>query len=101
MMPSRSLLELMGLAGILVFFAGLHQLWLAREEIFFWLQRFVRIFTSTLRTAEASNAPEGPQAPPHKPELRTLHLVGGLGLMALGSFLVLASLAMMYFTRGT
>jgi hypothetical protein len=96
MMPSQSLLELMGLAGIIVFLAGLHQLWLAREEAFFWLERFARIFTSTLKTSEA---PAASAVPPHKPQLRTLHLVGGLGLMALGSFLLLASLAMMFFTR--
>ncbi|HWQ03132.1 MAG TPA: hypothetical protein VNL38_01505 [Candidatus Nitrosotenuis sp.] len=91
--------ELMGIVGVIAFLAGVHQLWLAREEVFFWLVRFVRLFTATLKTRQAQPAPDG-EAGTHKP-LRTLHVVGGLGLVALGSFLVLISLTMLLVIRNS
>jgi hypothetical protein len=98
-MTREALLELMGLVGVIVFLAGLHQLWLAREEILFWLERFLRIFTSALRKQEAGGTIDNSSAPQRQPELRTLHLVGGIGLLALGSFLVFASLALFFVSR--
>jgi hypothetical protein len=40
--------ELLGLIGTLVVFAGLHLLWQARHEIFFWLETYFRIFRASL-----------------------------------------------------
>lgn len=95
---SKTIFELMGLAGIFIFLAGLHQLWIAREEAMFWTVRFLRIFTESLRQREAavSSAPATPDAPQHRAP-RTLNLIGGFGLLALGSFLLLASLAIAVF----
>ena len=83
-------LELIGLAGIIVMLAGMHQLWLAREEVMFWLQRFFDIF----RTALGQSARAADASRPQPPKLSTLHLVGGVGLIALGSFLCLVTLAL-------
>jgi hypothetical protein len=92
--------ELMGIVGVISFLAGVHQLWLARDEVFFWLVRFVRIFTSALKTRESQAAAPGGEVGFHKP-LQTLHVVGGLGLVALGSFLVFVSLTMLLVTRNS
>jgi len=95
---SNTIYELMGLAGIFIFLAGLHQLWIAREEAMFWTERFLRIFTASLRQREAAQSPAAPAAASfvHRTP-RTLNLIGGFGLLALGSFLVLASLAIAVF----
>ena len=95
---SKTIFELMGLAGIFIFLAGLHQIWIAREEAMFWTERFLRIFTASLRQPEAAvaPAPSAADAPQHRAP-RTLNLIGGFGLLALGSFLVLASLAIAVF----
>lgn len=41
--------ELMALIGILVFFAGLHLLWQAREEILAWLEAYLRALQAHMR----------------------------------------------------
>ena len=99
--------ELLGLIGILLFLAGLHLLWQAREEILFWFQKFLETFQNALR-ATASDAPTGPAGrgasdpgagfsgsdtttlspgPAH-----AMRLISGFGLLLLGPLLVLLSL---------
>lgn len=95
------MLELMGLVGIVVFFAGLHQLWLAREEALFWLKRFADLFHWTLGKQEGRAEAGSETLPQRPPAFGTLHLVGGLGLVMLGSFLCLVSLALVVFVSRT
>ncbi len=89
----RVWLEIVGLVGIFVVFAGVHQLWLAREEILYWLKRFLDIFRFALgdKSRAAGISPQPP------PKMSTLQVVGGIGLIALGSFLCLVSLALVVF----
>jgi hypothetical protein len=105
-------LELIGLAGIIVVLAGVHQLWLAREEVLFWMRRFVDLFRAALgrestprpvvpRPRDAPGGLGGGSAvsmeAPRAPAYGTLHLVGGVGLIALGSALFLFSLAVVVY----
>jgi hypothetical protein len=95
------MVRLTGIIGAILFCAGMHQLWLARAEVMFWLGRFVQLFTLSLRAREAAGAAAAPA-----PELNrqnsagTLHLVGGLGLICFGSLLVVVALALVVLERG-
>jgi hypothetical protein len=40
----------LALVGILVVLAGLHLLWQSRRQIFYWLETYLKIFRSSLRT---------------------------------------------------
>ena len=44
------MIEVLGLAGIILFFAGLHVLWQSREEVLYWLHKFLETFQNSLRT---------------------------------------------------
>lgn len=44
--------ELLGLTGIVLFFAGLHMLWQAREEFLFWLEEYFRLLRLSVRGAK-------------------------------------------------
>lgn len=84
--------ELLGLIGTLVVFAGIHLLWQARKETFFWLETFVKIFRASL---------EQPGARVRSLEVRaagdrhTLRMLLGMGLLFfLGPMLIVLSLTL-------
>ena len=92
--------EVLGLAGTLLFFAGLHLLWQAREEGLYWLQKFLETFQKSLRSTAGlptASESEGPAAPAGRSALRTCppaawRMMSGFGLLLLGPMLVLLSL---------
>jgi hypothetical protein len=90
-------LEVIGLAGIIVALAGVHQLWQARDEAFFWTQRFFDIFRVALGEKGRIASDRSAEAQQRPPAHSTLHLIGGVGLIALGSFLFLFSLALVVY----
>lgn len=86
---------LVGLVGMILFCAGLHQIWLARDEVLFWLSRFADLFRSSLGKEEHPAASAHSGAVIHRsPAYGTLQVVGGLGLMFLGSLLCLVALGL-------
>ncbi len=84
--------ELLGLIGTLVVFAGIHLLWQARKEIFFWLETFVKIFRASLKQPGARVRPlEVPAAG----DRHTLRMLLGMGLLFfLGPMLIVLSLTL-------
>ena len=57
-MNATTLWELLGLTGVILFFAGLHMLWQAREEFFYWLEEYFRLFRQSVRrAADPQNLP--------------------------------------------
>jgi hypothetical protein len=85
--------ELLGLVGTLVVFAGIHLLWQARREIFFWLETFVRIFRASLQQPGARVRPLGIATAAG--ERHTLRMLLGMGLLFfLGPMLIVLSLTL-------
>lgn len=93
-----SFVEPLGLAGILLFFAGLHLLWQAREEIFFWFLKYILIFQDALRARGEGLAPREAsggrtvQEQGRPATAGVFRLMSGFGLLFLGPLLVLLSL---------
>lgn len=92
MSPTTTLWELLGLLGIILFFAGLHLLWQSREEFFFWLQEYFRLLRVSVRRAA------DPQQAPLETVLRAPHGKHMLR-MVIGILLVFIA-APMLFTVG-
>lgn len=101
------MLEMLGLVGILLFLAGLHLLWQAREEILFWMQKYLETFQNALRATTggehsepAKRGASDPDAGLSRPETtglsqgpaHAMRLMSGFGLLLLGPLLVLLSL---------
>jgi len=85
--------ELLGLIGTLVVFAGIHLLWQARKEIFFWLETFVRIFRASLAQPGARVRPLPAEATAG--DRHTLRMLLGMGLLFfLGPMLIVLSLTL-------
>lgn len=90
---------LIGLIGVLLTFAGIHLLWRARHEIIYWVDRllliFRRSFDEAKRTADVQPGEGGSggasavslSSQRHGHEI--LILIGGIGLIALGQFLLM------------
>ncbi len=93
-------MSVVGLIGILVFFAGAHLLWQGRREILFWLAEFFRILRGEFTRRDAAVREAGSLAllspvgtPGSAPRNRgTLRLVGGLALIFIGQVLLLLDL---------
>jgi hypothetical protein len=85
-----------GLTGFLIFLAGLHLLWQAREEVFFWTGEFLRIFRGEFTRRAGMNSPAVVSvASAVRAENRyrgTLRIIAAFGLMALGPLLFLIDL---------
>jgi len=85
--------ELLGLIGTLVVFAGIHLLWQARKEIFFWLETFVRIFRASLKQPGARLGPLPAEATGR--DRHTLRMLLGMGLLFfVGPILIVLSLTL-------
>lgn len=84
--------ELFGIIGTLVVFAGLHLLWQARREIFFWLETYFRIFRASL---EQPNPRAQAVRTARAGDRHTLRLLLGVGLVFfLGPALIVLSLTL-------
>lgn len=89
-----------GLIGILVFFAGAHLLWQGRREILFWLAEFFRILRGEFIRRDLSGTPPGaPSAGESavipgvfKRDRGALRLASGAALVFLGPVLFLLDL---------
>jgi len=90
--------ELLGLTGIVLFFAGLHMLWQAREEFLFWLEEYFRL----LRLSVRGTVQQVPVAPPRirMERKHTLRMVIGMLLAFIAAPMLLTlGLAMVWLTR--
>jgi hypothetical protein len=88
--PARASLDLLGLAGVLVFLAGVYLTWQARGTILYWLEFVVGTWRRALRYEDAPAA--SPPPPARAPGLHHLRLVGGFGLIFLGPLLVILAI---------
>jgi len=86
-------MEPLGLIGFLMFVAGLHLLWLGREEILFWLREFMRIFQVSLHRTAAEDGADA-RLVSARGKHHTLRIVGGFGLVLLGQLLLILDLAL-------
>lgn len=51
-------MSVLGLIGVLVFFAGVHLIWQAREDLFYWLEVYVRLFRTMMqRISDPQHSP--------------------------------------------
>jgi len=90
--------ELLGLTGIILFFAGLHMLWQAREEFLFWLEEYFRL----LRLSVRGTVQQVPVAPPRirMERKHTLRMVIGMLLAFIAAPMLLTlGLAMVWLSR--
>jgi uncharacterized iron-regulated membrane protein len=90
--------ELLGLTGIILFFAGLHMLWQAREEFLFWVEEYFRL----LRLSVRGSVQQVPVAPPRirMERKHTLRMVIGMLLAFIAAPMLLTlGLAMVWLSR--
>jgi uncharacterized iron-regulated membrane protein len=90
--------ELLGLTGIILFFAGLHMLWQAREEFLFWLEEYFRL----LRLSVRGTVQQMPATPPRLRMERkhTLRMVIGMLLAFIAApMLLTVGLTMVWLSR--
>jgi hypothetical protein len=93
-------MDAVGLIGVLVFLAGLHLTWLARDAVFYWVEFAVTTWRTALRALLNNRPADDPAVSAvargsgraHVPATHTLCLVGGLGLIFLGQLLVVLAL---------
>jgi len=86
-----------GLAGVLISFAGLHMLWLSRDEVLAWMEKFFRTFRSEYARRGGLECASGATVSAADPgERHTLRMVGSLVLLFLGPALVLVELALRF-----
>jgi len=93
-------LGVVGLIGILVFFAGAHLLWQGRREILFWLAEFFRILRGEFMRRDLGGTPPGAITPSESPVIPgvsrrdrgALRLASGAALLFLGQALFLLDL---------
>ncbi|HEV8383972.1 MAG TPA: hypothetical protein VGQ11_03805 [Candidatus Acidoferrales bacterium] len=101
-MNARTLWELLGLTGILLFFAGLHMLWQSRAEVFFWLEEYFRLWRLSVHRAADPQQVAAMHALPRPERKHTLRIVIGMLLAFVAApMLLTVGLAMIWlFGRG-
>jgi len=82
-----------GLIGLLVIVAGSFLVWQARKEVVYWAKEFVLIFRKALTRPEGEIVHSGSHERNLEDQSGALRLVGAIGLIFLGQFLVLLDLA--------
>jgi len=48
--------DVVAFVGVLVFFAGMHLLWLSRRDIFGWLEEFIRLFRLSVHAVSRASS---------------------------------------------
>lgn len=92
--------ELFGLAGILAFFAGMHMLWQAREEFFFWLEEYFRLLRHSVHRAADPQAELPAVTPLRKGRKPTLRMVVAMLLAFIAApMLFTVGLTMVWLSR--
>jgi hypothetical protein len=73
--------DIVAVVGVLLWFAGLHLLWLSRAEILAWLEEFVRLFRMSVRQSSEAvpAAPLPDRLPPARPG-RAVRIAVGVAL---------------------
>ncbi len=100
-MTARTLWELLGLTGIVLFFAGLHMLWQSREEVFFWLEEFFRLLRLSMHRAADPQRVTITPALPRAERKHTLRMVIGMLLAFVAApMLLTVGLTMIWLSRG-
>ncbi|MBI1750438.1 MAG: hypothetical protein HY234_03830 [Acidobacteria bacterium] len=99
-MDATTLWELLGLAGILAFFAGIHMLWQARDEFFFWLEEYFRLLRLSVHRAADPRQVPVTAAPLPKERKHTLRMVIGMLLAFIAApMLFTVGLTMVWLSR--
>jgi hypothetical protein len=97
-MNATTLWELLGLTGIILFFAGLHMLWQAREEFLFWLEEYFRLLRLSVR-GTVQQIPVTPERP-RMGRKHTLRMVIGMLLAFIAApMLLTVGLTMVWLSR--
>jgi uncharacterized iron-regulated membrane protein len=98
-MNARTLWELLGLTGIVLFFAGLHMLWQSREEVFYWLEEYFRLLRLSVRSAAD---PQRATVTPPRPRVERKHtlrmVIGVLLAFVAAPMLLTVGLMMIWLT---
>ncbi len=94
-------MSVVGVIGILVYLIGLHLLWQARREMFYWLAEFVRILRrevssrAGLDVRGAAPLPAEASAPVASRRSKgTLRMIGGFALAFIGPLLLILDLVL-------
>ena len=99
-MNATTLWEMLGLTGLLLFFAGLHMLWQAREEFFFWLEEYFRLLRLSVRRAADPQEVLATPALPRAERKHTLRMVLGMVLAFIAApMLLTVGLMMVWLSR--
>jgi predicted tellurium resistance membrane protein TerC len=99
-MNATTVWELLGLTGIILFFAGLHMLWRAREEVFFWLEEYFRLLRLSVHRATDPLPIQVPPALPRTKRKHTLQMVIGVLLAFIAApMLLTVGLTMVWLSR--
>ncbi len=86
--------ELLGLIGTVIVFAGIHMLWQARNELFYWIETYLRIFRAALRQPGAP-VPRSAAAGASRQHENTFRILLGFGLLFfLGPALIVLGLTL-------
>jgi len=72
--------DIFALVGVFLFFAGLHLLWHSREDLFFWVQEYVRLFRLNVRQATDQGPAELPAKSADLGRRGTARIVLGMAL---------------------
>ena len=92
--------ELMGLSGIVLFLAGLHLLWQARDEFFFWLEEYFRLLRFSVRRAADPQLAAIHPAQSRPERKHTLRMVIGMLLAFIAAPMLLTlGLTMVWLSR--
>lgn len=99
-MNATTLWELLGLTGIILFFAGLHILWQAREEFLFWLEEYFRLLRMSFHGAADPGRVAAAPARLRPERKHTLRMVIGMLLAFIAApMLLTVGLAMVWLSR--
>lgn len=92
---------MLGLTGIILFLAGIHMLWQAREEFYFWLEEYFRLLRLSVHRAadpqQVAVTPARPRPPGPKHTLRMV--IGVLLAFVAAPMLLTVGLTMVWLTR--
>ncbi len=92
--------EILGLGGVILFFAGLHMLWQAREEFFFWLEEYFRLLRLSVHRATDPQQVAVAPALPRAERKHTLRMVIGVILAFVAAPMLLTlGLTMVWLSR--
>lgn len=90
--------RLLGIVGVIIFFAGLDLLWQSRREAAFWFASYMHVFRSILREQKSPAPPFAPETAPPRSH-KTLAMLLGMGLAVAGPLLIAVSLTLILYPK--